>query len=123
MGIYTCDFLWWDWKRILLLNKYIEDEDFMFKKIMVKFVNDERTTLLICKKKPKTKKKRIVNKWIKKFSYRIPDTSGCSVVGQNPTEDGLEVFAIAHPEAKPFMEGMNKNNDGKQPLFVFVEDL
>lgn len=96
----------------------------MIKKIIVKFVDDETTKILICKRKPKTKKKRIVNKWIKKFSYRIPDTSGCSIKGHCISEDGgLIVYAVAHPDAKPFMEIMNLDNDGNQPVFEFAEEL
>lgn len=120
MGVYQ--FLFWD--RIETMNIFAGEEKYMFKKIMVKFVDDKRTNRLIAgKQKPKTKKKRIVKKWLKKYMRSIPDTTGCAVVGYNPTEDGVEIFAVAHPNARPFMEEMNKYNDGKQPVFVFVEDV
>ena len=115
-------FMWYDWESFMYINAHIKDEDFMFKNILVKFVDDERTTILVHTIKPKTKKKRIVEKWMKKFSYRVPDTTGCAVVGHKPTEDGLEIFAVAHPEAKPFMIDMNNKNDGNQPKFIFVDE-
>lgn len=95
----------------------------MFKTILIKFCDDERTNIRICKNRPKTRKKRIVKKWFKKFSYLVPDTTGCAIVGYKPTENGLEIKAVAHPDARPFMEDMNLKNDGNQPLFVFVEDV
>ena len=95
-------------------------ENYMFKEIKINFVDDNRTNYKVLKKKPKTRKKRIVKKWFKKYSVSIPDTKGCSIIGYAATDDGgMVVFAVAHPLAKESMEKMNSMNDGNQPFFTW----
>lgn len=91
----------------------------MFKEIRVKFVDSRETYVTVYFRLPKTKKKRIVNKWKKKFNYRTPDLKGCHVY----RVDGEILYAFAHPKAKHKMEHMNAAGEGtNNPRFVWEWD-
>ncbi len=91
----------------------------MFKEVRVKFSEEYRTTITVLKRKPKTKKKRILKKWFKKFSVTIPDVKGCDITGYETKDGKMVVHVTAHPMAKPYMEKMNSMNDGNQPFFTW----
>ena len=93
----------------------------MFQEIKIKFVDDERTNFKVLTRKPKTKKRRIVKKWFKRYGALVADTKGCSIVGYSSDEEsgGMKIYAIAHPLAKKNLEKMNEMNDGNQPRFTW----
>ena len=98
-------------------------EGSMFKRISVTFVDDERTNIKVMTRKPKTKKKRIVKKWFKRYGALVADTKSCAVVGfshGNSDDGSVVVFAVAHPLAKKHMEKLNEMNDGNQPMFTWA---
>lgn len=94
----------------------------MFKEIRVKFIDDiNKTYVPVYFRLPRTKKKRIVKKWKKKFHYMTPDLKGCNVY---KTDIGNRlVYAIAHPKAKIKMQEMNAAGVGTDnPKFVWEWD-
>ena len=85
--------------------------------IKVKFEDSIKTNKVMCDRKPRTKKKRIVKKWIKKYGYKVPITNECLIYSM---DEGI-VHVLAHPLVREKMVYMNGINDGSQPIFVFLE--